>query len=219
MYKDFEGKTKEDAIEKAIKELNLGDEKFDVEILEENKGIFKKSCKVRVYYGSEEKKEENEEVQSLECENETEEKVLSFLQSVISKMGYQASVTISNREEGKLTLYITTEDMAIIIGRDGKNLDALQVVTNSYCAKFDPDLRVVVECENYRVMKEDSIIRSAYNAASQVKRSGRSVLLKPMNPFERRLVHTALNEIDGIDTKSEGEGTFKRVRVIPINRK
>ena len=63
---------------------------------------------------------------------------------------------------------------------------------------------------------EDLIIRNAYKTAEQVKRSGRSKLLDPMNPFERRLVHTALNDIEGVDTKSEGDGLYKQVRIIPV---
>ena len=59
-------------------------------------------------------------------------------------------------------------------------------------------------------------MRNAYKVAEQVKRSGRSRLLEPMNPFERRLVHTALNDLEGIDTKSEGEGLYKQVRIIPV---
>ena len=80
---------------------------------------------------------------------------------------------------------------------------------------YDPDLKVVVDSENYRMRHEEQIIRTAYKTAQIVKRTGRSKLLEPMNPFERRLVHTALNDVDGIDTKSEGEGLYKQVRIIP----
>ena len=66
---------------------------------------------------------------------------------------------------------------------------------------------------------EEQIVRNAYKIAEIVKRSGRSKLLDPMNPFERRLVHTALNEYDGVETKSEGEGLYKQVRILPTKKK
>ena len=77
-------------------------------------------------------------------------------------------------------------------------------------------MKVVIDSENYRMRHEEQIIRNAYKTAEQVKRSGRSKLLDPMNPFERRLVHTALNDIEGVDTKSEGDGLYKQVRIIPV---
>ena len=108
-----------------------------------------------------------------------------------------------------------SDDSSIIIGRKGKNLDAIQLITNVYAGNLDPDIKVVIDSENYRMRHEEQIIRNAYRIAEQVKRSGKSRLLDPMNPFERRLVHTALNDFDGVETKSEGEGLYKQVRIIP----
>ena len=88
-------------------------------------------------------------------------------------------------------------------------------MTNVFAGNLDPDLKIVVDSENYRMRHEEQIIRNAYKTAEIVKRTGRSRLLDPMNPFERRLVHTALNDVDGVDTKSEGDGLYKQVRIIP----
>ena len=77
----------------------------------------------------------------------------------------------------------------------------------------------MIDSENYRMRHEDQIVRNAVRSAEYVRRSGRSKLLEPMNPFERRLVHTALNDFKGVETKSEGEGVYKQVRIIPTNPK
>ena len=120
------------------------------------------------------------------------------------------------RRDSKIGIGIESQDSSILIGRKGKNLDAIQLVTNVFAGNLDPDLKIVVDSENYRMRHEEQIIRNAYKTAEIVKRTGRSRLLDPMNPFERRLVHTALNDVDGVDTKSEGDGLYKQVRIIPV---
>lgn len=217
MFRDFEGRSEEEARVKAIEELGLNGDDFDVEVLENTKkGLFKKAyVKIRVYYGEEESEESDSE-EVLTVENGVEEKVIEFVDTLIQKMGYEGKTTISFRRESKLGLNIESVDSSIIIGRKGKNLDAIQLIANVYAGNIDPDIKVVIDSENYRMRHEEQIIRNAYKTAEQVRRSGRSKLLDPMNPFERRLVHTALNEFDGVDTKSEGDGLYKQVRIIPV---
>ena len=223
MYKDFEGKTETDALAKAREELGLENDDVYVEILEQSKkGLFKKShVKIRVYYGEEEdvEEKENQSSYSLEPENDEERKIIVFLENLITKMGYDAKVGISSRSDRKLSLSVESDDSSILIGRKGKNLDAIQLVVNVFANKLDEDLKVVVDTENYRKRHEEQIIRNAYRAAEYVKKSGRSKLLEPMNPFERRLVHTALNDVEGVDTKSEGEGLYKQVRIVPFAKR
>ena len=225
MQKEYEGRTEQEAIDKAIRELGLDRDQFDVEIVEkEKKGLFRKgNVKIRVYYGSDES-EETEEKYDDEVvvedhnpvpQNDNERKILEFLDTLISKMGYTGHSVITFRRESKIGISIESEDSSIIIGRKGKNLDAIQLVTNVYAGNLDPDIKVVIDSENYRVRHEEQIIRNAYRIAADVRRTGRSKLLDPMNPFERRLVHTALNDFDGVETKSEGEGLYKQVRIIP----
>ncbi len=229
MYKDFEGKTEEEAREAAVEELGLNGVDFDVEVVEcVKKGLFKKPyCKIRVYYGDDDDKERTEAAgedrssessKVLEAENDTERKVLEFVNTLIEKMGYEGKATISYRSESKVGLDIDSPDSSYIIGRKGRNLDAIQLITNVYAGNLDPDIKIVVDSENYRMRHEEQIIRNAYKVAEIVKKSGRSRLLDPMNPFERRLVHTALNEIDGVETKSEGEGLYKQVRILPVKK-
>lgn len=226
MYKDFEGRTEEEARNKAIEELNLSGSDFDVEVMEVvKKGLFKKpSCRIRVYYGEDgDERDVEEDVpenrgEALEAENDTERKVIEFLNTLIEKMGYEGEATISYRRESKIGIDIESPDSSYIIGRKGRNLDAIQLITNVYAGNLDPDIKIVVDSENYRMRHEEQIIRNAYRVADQVKRSGKSRLLDPMNPFERRLVHTALNEYDGVETKSEGEGLYKQVRILPVRK-
>ena len=224
MYKDFEGRTETEALSKAREELGLENDDVYVEILEQvKKGLFKKSyVKIRVYYGEDDENEEDDNnisSPSLEPENENERKLIAFLTELISKMGYEGKVQISSRKDNKISLKIESDDSNILIGRKGRNLDAIQLLANVYIGHFDEDVKVVVDTENYRKRHEEQIIRSAYRVAEYVRKSGRSKLLEPMNPFERRLVHTSLNDVEGVDTKSEGEGLYKQVRIIPLKRK
>lgn len=229
MHKEFEGRTEQEAIDKAVEELGLDRDDFDVEILEkEKKGLFRKgNVRIRVYFGEddsdieEEPEEEEPEVEEApenrdpEPQNDNERKIIEFVDTLIQKMGYKGKTYISFRRDTKIGLSIDSDDSSIIIGRKGKNLDAIQLITNVYAGNLDPDIKVVIDSENYRMRHEEQIIRNAYRIAEQVKRSGKSRLLDPMNPFERRLVHTALNDFDGVETKSEGEGLYKQVRIIP----
>lgn len=229
MYRDFEGKTEAEALQKAREELGLVNDDVYVEVLEETKkGLFKRSyVKIRVYYGKEEKEDIEKAVSEdsfsddgkpLTAESDVERKTIEFVTTLINKMGYDATVTISARRDSKISLNIESENSSILIGRKGKNLDAIQLLANVYAATIDEDAKIVIDSENYRMRHEDQIVRNAVRSAEYVRRSGRSKLLEPMNPFERRLVHTALNDFKGVETKSEGEGVYKQVRIIPTEK-
>ncbi len=225
MMKEFEGRTEQEAIAKAIEELHIEREDFDVEIVEPvRKGLFKKSnVKIRIHFEDENDVPEEgyEEVQGAQDEDELdapinsdlEDKLLLFVATILEKMGYQGKVSISFRKARKLGLNIESDNSSIIIGRKGKNLDAIQLLANVFAGQIDPDLKVIIDSENYRMRHEEQLIRMAFKTAEQVKKSGRSRLLEPMNPYERRLVHTALNDFGGVETKSEGEGLYKQIRI------
>ena len=225
MYKEFEGRNEQEAIDKAISELGLDRDDFDVEILSrEKKSLFRKGCvTIRVHVPDPEdiQEEDNEPSdhmvpgQILEAENENERKIIGFVKTLISKMGYEADVNINFRRDYKIGLEIVSDSSSILIGRKGKNLDAIQLVANVYAGNLDKDYKVIIDSENYRMRHEEQLVRMAFKTAQQVKRSHRSRLLEPMNPFERRLIHTALNDFDGVETKSEGEGLYKQVRISP----
>lgn len=229
MTKEFEGKTEQEAIDKAIEDLHIGREDFDVEIIEKTPGgLFRKgSVKIRVHYGEENNAPLPDDITPMgkvphaeddgpdlaESPNpEFEQEIVGFVKGLIEKMGYKAEVSVSFRKERKLGLNIVSDDSSILIGRKGKNLDAIQLLANVFAGKKDEDVKVIVDSENYRVRHEETLIRMALRSADQVKRTGRSVLLEPMNPYERRLVHTALNDY-GVDTNSEGDGLYKQIRI------
>ena len=227
MYKEFEGRTEQEAIDKAIQELGLEREDFDVEVVaREKKTLFRKgSVTIRVHVPDEDELPEDGGEgeymvpgQVLEAENENERKIVAFIETLIEKMGYKANVNINFRRDSKIGIDIVSDASSIIIGRKGKNLDAIQLVANVYAGNLDKDYKIIIDTENYRMRHEEQIVRQAFKTAEIVRRSHRSRLLAPMNPFERRLIHTALNDYEGVETKSEGEGLYKQVRIIPTGK-
>lgn len=233
MTYEFEGKTEKEAIETAAEELGLEKDQFDVEILEAQKNsIFKKGF-VRIcvhtddaikkapsgrsdmdseFDGSLPKKKTI--FQDPLPKDDFEKSMIDFIASMIRKMGYDVTVEVMSREDKKIGLRLVSKSSSILIGRKGKNLDALQLLANVYAGRLGfEDTRIILDSENYRIRREESLVRLAYTTADRVRSTRGSMLLEPMNPFERRLIHTTLNDIGDVDTKSEGEGLYKQVRV------
>jgi spoIIIJ-associated protein len=219
MIKEFEGKTEKDAIQKAVSELGLTQDQFEVEILSAEKSgfLFKKGAvRIRAHFDDSQFSFKDERP-DLAPENDLEQKLIDFTTNVIKNMGYEAVVTLKEREQDKLTFSIESENSAIIIGRKGKNIDALQLLVNVYESRIaggKSQNRIILDAENYRRRREENLIKVADKTADAVVKSKSSKLLEPMNPFERRLIHTTLNDRNDVMTKSEGEGLFKRVRII-----
>ena len=225
MTYEFEGKNEKEAIEKAVAELGLERDQFDVEIIEtQKKSLFKAGyVKIRVHTVSDTTvSKSSESVENTRrsyanplAQDDFEQKLLDFVSETITKMGYEVTVEIAFREEKKVGIKLTSSSSSILIGRKGKNLDALQLLANVYAGHLGrEDVRVILDTENYRVRREENLVHLAYNTADKVRSSRQSILLEPMNPFERRLIHTTLNDIADVETKSEGEGLYKQVRVI-----
>ena len=148
-------------------------------------------------------------------QGEFESKIIDFVTEMINKMGYEVTVEVMFREEKKIGIKLTSDSSSILIGRKGKNLDAMQLLVNVYAGHLGhEDVRIILDSENYRIRREESLVRLAYVTADKVRQTKNSILLEPMNPFERRLIHTTLNDIGDIETKSEGDGLYKQVRVI-----
>ena len=218
MVYEYEGKTEKEAIEKAVAELGLERDQFDVEILETQKNsLFKKGfVKIRVHVEDSPKNvvDKVSKITSPVAQGEFEEKRTTFIKEIIEKMGYEVKVDVMFREENKIGIKLESASSSILIGRKGKNLDALQLLLNVYAGKLGHEsTRVILDTENYRIRREESLVRLAYTTADKVRSSKNSILLEPMNPFERRLIHTTLNDIPDIETKSEGDGLYKQVRV------
>ena len=227
MEYEYEGKNEKEAIEKAAADLGLERDQFDVEILEAQKNtLFKKGyVKIRVITDTpapaESAAAERDAKPAVRVvgnplpQDEFEQKLVDFVKQVIERMGYETAVEVMFREDKKIGIKLTSESSSILIGRKGKNLDALQLLANVYAGHLGrEDVRVILDTENYRVRREENLVHLAYTTADKVRSTRKSVLLEPMNPFERRLIHTTLNDIPDIDTKSEGDGLYKQVRVI-----
>jgi len=235
---EFEGRTEKEAIDRAAGELGLEKDDFDVEILETQKsGLFKKGLvRIKVHVGNfgvntKPKPRPSSENNDMERDrignsvskavfgepapqNEFETKMIEFTGGLIERMGYPGTVSVLFREKNKLGVKIDSTHSSILIGKKGKNLDALQLLLNIYAGRLGKeDVRVILDTENYRIRREESLVRLAYNVAEKVRESKGSILLEPMNPFDRWLIHTTLNDIGDVETKSEGDGLYKQVRV------
>ena len=212
--REYEGRTEEEAIDKAIAALGLTEDEIDVEVVEEQRPGFLKGGKVRIRVHLAE--DEDAALPELEPESELEEQVIEFVTVLLKKANLPAEVRIEQREGGRLTLEILTDDPAIVIGKHGSTLESLQLITNIHAGRIKPEgdpLRVILDTEDYRYRREQSLLRMANRVATQVRRTGRPRLLAPLNPFERRLIHTALGEMRGVTTESEGDGLYKQIRV------
>jgi spoIIIJ-associated protein len=239
MVYEFEGRTEKEAIDRAAEELGLQKDNFDVEILEtQRSGLFKKGyVKIQVHTNGDipggGRGEAPRETGSAgagaapaggpsnkavfgdpEPKNDFERNMLAFIEGLINRMDYPGKVSVLFREELKLGLRIDSEHSSILIGKKGKNLDALQLLANIYAGRQGrEDMRIILDSENYRIRREESLVRLAYTVADRVRENRGSILLEPMNPFDRRLIHTTLNDIADVETKSEGEGLYKQVRI------
>lgn len=224
MTYEYEGKTEKEAIELAANELNLERDQFDVEILETQKNsLFKKGyVKIRIHTFDDKEtspsptaRKESMNPVNVVPSGEFEEKLVDFITNVIEKMGYEVKVSISYKEDKKIGIRLESSASSILIGRKGKNLDALQLLANIYAGRLGhEEIRIILDTENYRIRREEALVRLAYTTADKVRTNKNTILLEPMNPFERRLIHTTLNDIPDVETKSEGDGLYKQVRVI-----
>jgi spoIIIJ-associated protein len=234
--REFEGRTEREAVAKAAAEL--GSESFDVEVIEKSGGLFGRGkVKIRVKpissipdpMGTGNNNSENVKSENIPENNDLPEepvdppsdeilnRISSFIEGIIEKMGYEGKSEYKTNENTKLIFEIHSEYSNILIGKKGKNLDAIQLLANVYLNRIGGDdvpWRVVIDAEGYRARREESLIKLANRMADEAARTRSSRLLEPMNPFERRLIHTAINERNDVITKSEGDGLYKRVRII-----
>ncbi|AHH13942.1 RNA-binding cell elongation regulator Jag/EloR [Borrelia hermsii] len=216
MSYEFYGKTEQEAIKKAMRDLDLKEGEFDVEILDKEKvGFLFKKEMIKIKVSPHVRKDPlKSEVQINE---DVYNKALDFIQEMINRMGYCVDLNIESREGEYIKISIKTDSPNILIGREGRNLDALQLLVNVYVSRLIGDNsnfnRIILDIEDYRERFKSRFINLAINSLHKVKRSRRSILLPTMNPFERRIIHTTLNRYNDIKTESEGDGNLKRVRI------
>ena len=148
-----------------------------------------------------------------------DEKAADFLHDVFGAMGISVDVESKlNEEEKELEINLSGDEMGILIGKRGQTLDSLQYLVSLVVNKESEDyLRVKLDTENYRERRKETLETLAKNIAYKVKRTRRSVSLEPMNPYERRIIHSALQNDKYVFTRSEGEEPFRHV-VIALKR-
>lgn len=224
------GRTEDDAIAAALKELGLDRDDVSVEIIERAKsgffGIGASPAVIRVSY---EAPDEAPVVAAAEAapaapaaekaavvvdENEDYAAVRAFLGGLLDRMGVKAELEIGPRDNGGISVNISGSGMGAIIGRRGETLDAIQHLTNYVVNRSsDTHLHVSVDAENYRSKREESLTRLAEKMAEKAIKYKRSMALEPMNSYERHVIHTALQNYEGVTTSSTGVEPNRRVVV------
>ena len=166
------------------------------------------------------KEEVREETELAKVEPATIEACEKFVEDVLNAMNMEeVKVTSTVDEEGALSITMEGKNMGILIGKRGQTLDSLQYLTNRVANKMqDGYVRVKLDTEDYRRRRKETLENLAKNIASKVKRTRRTVALEPMNPYERRIIHSALQSDPAVSTHSEGEEPYRKVVVTLARR-
>ncbi|MDO5560380.1 MAG: RNA-binding cell elongation regulator Jag/EloR [Oscillospiraceae bacterium] len=223
----FTGKTLEEAKMAASSSFGVEIEKIDFNILEEPRktlfGKIKGDAKVEAEY-----KEPAEVIKETECVHEAEpvaasqpvsenipadkeQCAVNYIMNIFEKMGVKAEYTTEKTEEG-ISINLQSNDTSFVIGRRGENLDALQYLTSMVCNRIDDKYyRVILDSNGYRDKRKKTLEDLARKISKTVLKSGRSTALEPMNPYERRIIHSAVSEIEGVNSRSVGEEPYRKV--------
>lgn len=184
------------AVEKALVELGVPKDKVDVEILQKG-GLFSKA-KVRVT-----------------VKDSTQDKMAEFFNGTLERMGLVSRATVEDKN-GTLYVTIAGDDSGVAIGYRGEALDAFQYLALTFLNEQKCDFKkVVVDCENYREKRKETLTALALRLAEKSVRLQRKIALEPMNPFERRIIHSALADSEIATTESEGEEPSRYIIIIP----
>ena len=201
-YIEVSAKNVDDAITQATIQLGITSDQLEYEVLDKGStgflGIGSKNAVIKA-----------------RKKFSVEENVIEFLSSVFHAMKMEVEVVVSvNEEEHSIDVDLKGEDMGILIGKRGQTLDSLQYLTNLSVNKNSDDYyKVKIDTENYRERRKETLDNLAKNIAYKVKRTRRPVSLEPMNPFERRIIHSALQNNKYVTTHSEGEEPYRHVVV------
>ena len=205
-YIEVSAKTVSDAITEACQKLGVTSDKLDYQVIEEGSsgflGIGSKPAMIRAA-----------------AKNTAEDSAKDFLNSVFAAMHLTVVVNIVYDEESRhMNIDLRGEEMGVLIGKRGQTLDSLQYLTSLVVNKGAENyIKVKIDTENYRQRRKETLENLAKNIAYKVKRTKRPVSLEPMNPYERRIIHSALQNDKYVTTHSEGEEPFRRV-VVALKR-
>lgn len=209
------GKTVEDAVKAALAELGVSRDQAEVEVLEESKpsllGLFGgRDAKVRVTV----KEAEPEAPADREEERQAAAAAAkAFLEEIFRAMGMDLLIEkFISRKDEEIILKIHGDGIGVLIGKHGQTLDALQYLTNLAGNRGRKNWnRIILDAENYRERRRETLERLARNLADRVKRTRKKAMLEPMNPYERKIVHMSLQNDPAVTTYSEGEEPYRKV--------
>lgn len=211
------GKDTEEAIETGLMELNVSRDDVNIEIIEtSNKGLFgifgQKDAKVKITLLGEENETKKD------APKVADEDVLlqtkNFVITVLLKMGIDSNCEIVMNDNNRIEIELSGENMGMVIGRRGETLDALQHVVQLYVNKeFEEYYKVTIDTEDYRKKREEALINLAHGLAKKVIRTRKEIVLEPMKPYERRIIHTALQNYNKVKTHSIGEEPNRKLVV------
>ena len=215
-YTEFTGRTSKEAIEKGLKELGLTLEEADVRILEEGRRKLFGSIPARVEIARKEEPKAAVE-ESVSASATDGERTVAFLEGLFKILEITACTELVAEGE-KIEINVTAVNTTAIIGKHGAMLDAIQTLAGAVANTGRDDYkRVVVDCENYRETRENTLNKLADNLAQKAIRLGKKIKLEPMNPYERRIIHAALSEKEGVSTQSEGKEPNRYIVIVPDN--
>ena len=208
-------------VKKEIQQVAAEEVKAEEKIVEEVKAEIEHDEKPKQITEKVEKKEEikndapvKREVELAEVTDETKEAVSTFLKDTLKAMGMEVEIALDIDEDGSISINMSGPNMGILIGKRGQTLDSLQYLANRVANKHQSGyVRVKLDTENYRARREETLKHLAKNIAHKVKRNRRPVALEPMNPYERRIIHSALQNDPYVTTHSEGEEPYRKVVV------
>lgn len=205
-FTEFSAKTVDDAITEACQKLMVPSDKLEYEVVEEGSsgflGIGAKPAIIRA-----------------KAKSSVADVAKDFLKDVFEAMNMAVVVDVKYDEENKnIDIELSGDEMGVLIGKRGQTLDSLQYLVSLVVNKESEEyIHVKVDTENYRQRRKETLENLAKNIAYKVKRTKRSVSLEPMNPYERRIIHSALQNDKYVTTHSEGEEPFRRV-VVTLKR-
>ena len=230
IFKEFTGKTVDDAVEKGLSELGLTRENAEIRVLEEGKKKLFGAVKARVEIAAKDCEEVCEVDSEIDCaektapvievadENATDgERTVVFLEGLFKLLKITACTELVSEGE-KVEINVTAANTTAIIGKHGVMLDAIQTLAGAVANTGRDDYkRVVVDCENYRENRESTLNKLAENLAAKALRLGKKIQLEPMNPYERRIIHAALSDNEDVKTESEGKEPNRYIVIVPGN--
>ena len=229
---EFEGKTYEEAIRKASQELKVEEKDLDIEVKEvDTKGILgllgTKKIRITVKIKGQDTKETHDDTYGKADDKATgdisgdetpEEYGKQFLFEFGRYMGldFEILVTDVNEKTDRILFLIQCDNGDVLIGKDGEILESLQHILRLAVAKrFKHNLKLLIDINGYRERRKKALTLMAKRLADKAKRTGRNLKTDPLNPYERRIIHTLFKHNKGVTTKSEGEGHIKKVIISP----